>query len=130
MPPGASASPWSLPAPSRLELAVIVAGSAGSERTFATLENQSHEKWTAAVLDSPPLAIAPDLIAKFLDEIAPDAEIVLIAMAGRSLDPNALARVAAAFDDTSEALALYGELDLLANDVTVHCKAKGFHRSV
>jgi hypothetical protein len=95
---------------SRLELAVIVAGSVGSEQTFATLENQSHEKWTAGVLDLPPLAIAPDLIAKYPDEIARDAEIVLIAMAGLSLDPNALARVAAAFDDTPEALALLTHL--------------------
>jgi len=108
--------PLPSPHPSRLELAVVVAGSAGCEQTLVTLENQSHEKWTAGVLDLPPLAIEPDLVAEFLDEAAPNADVVVIAMAGLSLEPNALARVAAAFDAYPEALALYGDLDLLGED--------------
>jgi GT2 family glycosyltransferase len=104
------------PHPSRLELAVVVAGTVGSEQTLVTLESQSHEKWTAGVLDLPPVAIEPELVAKFLDEAAANADVVVIAMAGVSLDPNALARVAAAFDAHPEALALYGDFDLLAED--------------
>jgi GT2 family glycosyltransferase len=108
--------PLPSPHPSHLELAVVVAGSAGSEQTLVTLENQSHETWTAAVLDLPPLAIEPDLVAQFLCEVAPDANVVVIAMAGISLEPNALARIAAAFDAHPEATALYGDLDLLGED--------------
>jgi GT2 family glycosyltransferase len=108
--------PLPSPQPSRLGLAVVIAGSSGSEQTLVTLESQSHEKWTAGVLDLPPLAIEPDLVAKFLDEAAPDADVMVVAMAGIALDPNALARVAAAFDAHPEALGLYGDLDLLAED--------------
>jgi O-antigen biosynthesis protein len=108
--------PLPSPRPSGLELAVVVAGTIGSEQTLITLESQSHEKWTAGVLDLPPLAIAPDLVAEFLDQAAPNADVVVIAMAGLSLDPNALARIAVAFDAHPQALALYGDFDLLAGD--------------
>jgi GT2 family glycosyltransferase len=104
------------PRPSHLELAVIIAGSDGSDQTLASLDNQSYEQWTAGVLDLPPFAIAPDLVSEFLEQSAPDADVLVIAMAGLSFTPTTLARIAAAFDQHPEALALYGDLDLLADD--------------
>lgn len=104
------------PALSSLEVAVIVVGTPGSEQTLATLEGQSHPAWTAAVIDGPALTIEPDLLADFLEQSAPAADIVVVTIAGMQLSQDALARIASAFDAHPEAHALYGDLDLLAHD--------------
>ncbi|MCA6107127.1 glycosyltransferase family 2 protein [Bradyrhizobium cenepequi] len=107
-----------LPGPqaSRLELAVVVAGSAGAQQTLSTLETQSHENWTAGVIDGQPLSVDSDALLEFLEDAAPDAQHVVVTMAGTSLEQNALARIAAAFDAYPDATAVYGDLDFLADD--------------
>jgi O-antigen biosynthesis protein len=108
--------PLPTPASSGLEAAVIVAGTSGSEQTLATLESQSHPAWTAAVMDGPALIIEPSLLAEFLVKTAPQADIVVILMAGTQLNQDALARIASAFEAHPDAHALYGDLDFLADD--------------
>ena len=43
------------PKPSPLRLAVVIAGSSGTQQTLASLEAQSHENWTAGAIDGQPL---------------------------------------------------------------------------
>ncbi|MCP3476621.1 glycosyltransferase family 2 protein [Bradyrhizobium sp. CCGUVB1N3] len=107
-----------LPAPqeSGLSLAVVVAGAAGTEQTLAALDAQTHERWMAGVIDGKPLSVDPDAILEFLDDAAFDAHHIVIAMPGVVLEPNALARIAAAFAAYPDAIALYGDLDFLAED--------------
>ena len=104
------------PQPSALRLAVVIAGSAGAQQTLSTLETQSHENWTAGVIDGQPLMIDSEALAEFLEDAASDARHVVVTMAGVSLEQNALARIAAACESHPDAMAIYGDLDFLAND--------------
>jgi GT2 family glycosyltransferase len=104
------------PPASRLQLAVVVAGTAGAQQTLSTLETQSHENWTAGAIDGQPLAVDCDALLEFLEDAASDAQHVVVTMAGMSLEPNALARIAAAFEAYPDATAIYGDLDFLADD--------------
>ena len=104
------------PPPSPLQLAVVIAGSAGAQQTLSTLETQSHESWTAGVIDGQPLVVDSDAVLEFLEDAASDAHHVVVTMASVSFEQNALARIAAAFDAYPEAIAMYGDLDYLADD--------------
>jgi GT2 family glycosyltransferase len=104
------------PQPSPLRLAVVIAGSSGTQQTLASLEAQSHENWTAGAIDGQPLSIDSDAMLEFLEDAAPDADYIVATMAGVSLERTALARIAAAFDSHPDALALYGDLDFLTDD--------------
>ncbi|MBO4221546.1 glycosyltransferase family 2 protein [Bradyrhizobium neotropicale] len=104
------------PQTSRLQLAVVIAGTDGTQQTLSTLETQSHENWTAGVIDGQPLCIDSDALLEFLEDAASDAQHIVVTMAGMSLEPNALARIAAAFDAYPDATAVYGDLDFLAGD--------------
>lgn len=104
------------PPASRLQLAVVVAGTAGAQQTLSTLETQSHENWTAGAIDGQPLSVDSEALLEFLEDAASDAQHVVLTMAGMSLEPNALARIAAAFDAYPDAMAIYGDLDFLADD--------------
>ncbi|MBR0750736.1 glycosyltransferase family 2 protein [Bradyrhizobium jicamae] len=101
--------------PGQHRLAVIVIGHEGAGRTLASLEAQSHQEWSAAVIECDPFTIDGDAVEEFLRE-ATDADSVLVAMAGTALSPDALARIGAAFEEHSDAIALYGDLDLLTAD--------------
>ncbi|TAI67906.1 glycosyltransferase family 2 protein [Bradyrhizobium sp. Leo170] len=104
------------PQTSRLQLAVVIAGTAGTQQTLSTLETQSHENWTAGVIDGQPLSVESEALLEFLEDAASDTQHVVVTMAGMSLEPNALARIAAAFDAYPDATAVYGDLDFLADD--------------
>ena len=104
------------PQPSSLRLAIVIAGSDGAQQTLSTLETQSNENWTAGAIDGQPLLIDSDAMLEFLQNAAPDASHVVVAMAGVALERNALARIAAAFDAHPDAVAIYGDLDFLADD--------------
>jgi len=107
-----------LPSPTRsgLSLGVVIAGTAGAQQTLASLEVQTHDNWTAGAIDGAPLSVDTDALLEFLDDPAADARHIVIAMAGVALEPNALARIANAFDADADAVALYGDLDFLAED--------------
>lgn len=104
------------PQPSPLRLAVVIAGSSGVQQTLASIEAQSHENWTAGAIDGEPLSIDSDALLGFLEDAAADAGHIVVTMAGVSLERTALARIAAAFDSHPDALAMYGDLDFLADD--------------
>jgi GT2 family glycosyltransferase len=104
------------PQPSSLRLAVVIAGSNGEQQTLASLETQSHENWTAGAIDGQPLLIDSYALLEFLEDAASDARHVVVTMAGMSLEQNALARIAAAFDAHPDVIAIYGDLDFLADD--------------
>jgi GT2 family glycosyltransferase len=104
------------PQPSPLRLAVVIAGGNGAQQTLASLEMQSHKNWTAGAIDGQPLLIDSDALLAFLEDAASDALLIVVTMAGMSLERNALARIAAAFDDHPDAIAIYGDLDFLADD--------------
>ncbi len=62
------------------------------------------------------MSVDSDTLLEFLEDAAADAHHVVVMMAGISLEQNALARIAAAFDAYPDATALYGDLDFLAED--------------
>ncbi|MEY9278838.1 glycosyltransferase family 2 protein [Bradyrhizobium yuanmingense] len=107
--------PLPVPRDSTLSLAVVIAGAAGAAQTLAALEAQTHENWTAGAMEGEPLSVDSDALLEFLDGAASDSHHVVIAMAGVVLEPNALARIAAAFDAYPGAIALYGDLDFIAD---------------
>ncbi|WP_456779798.1 glycosyltransferase family 2 protein [Bradyrhizobium sp. USDA 3315] len=98
------------------QLAVVVAGTAGAEQTLSTLATQSHQHWTAGVIEGQPLCVDRDAIVGFLEDAAPDANHVVVTMAGVSLERHALARVGAAFNGYPDTTALYGDLDFRTDD--------------
>lgn len=99
-----------------LELAVIVLGSSGSEKTLMSLQCQLHVAWTAGVIDGPAFAVAPTSADEFLQDAASRADIVLVVLAGTELYENALTRIADAFNSIPEAKAVYADLDHLTID--------------
>jgi GT2 family glycosyltransferase len=95
---------------------VVIAGSDGAQQTLSTLETQSDGNWTAGAVDGRPLMIDSGAMLEFLQVAAPDASHVVVVMAGVALERDALARIAAAFDGHPDAIAIYGDLDFLAED--------------
>lgn len=111
--------PVRTPECSDLELAIIIAGTAGADRTLATIEGQTHANWTAAVIDGPALALDPDALAEFLDEAEGRSAVHVFVVAGTLLHSSTLARIAQAFDTHQDASILYGDLDVIADDGTL-----------
>lgn len=101
---------------SNSELAIVIAGNVGAENTLATLDSQSHENWSAAVINGLPLAIDPAALSEFLADTEPSVDVLLAVMSGIQLAPNALARIAAEFDADPAAVVVYCDLDFLADD--------------
>ncbi|UFZ01809.1 glycosyltransferase [Bradyrhizobium ontarionense] len=108
--------PLPKPDASQLQLSVIIVGQAGAERTIDSLEAQSYANWTAGILDAPAPALDADAFEEFLDEVAADSDAIVALAAGALLAPDALARIAAAFDQHPQSVALYGDVDLVAAD--------------
>ncbi|MGJ4927587.1 glycosyltransferase [Bradyrhizobium sp. HKCCYLS2038] len=108
--------PMPEPAASQLQLSVIIVGQSGAERTIDSLEAQSYPSWTAGILEAPPPALDADAFEEFLDEVAADSDAIVVLAGGALLAPDALARIAAAFDQHPESVALYGDVDLVAGD--------------
>ncbi|MGJ5206458.1 glycosyltransferase [Bradyrhizobium sp. HKCCYLR20261] len=115
---GAWRERFPLPAPpeSQLQLSVIIVGQSGAERTIDSLEAQSYPHWTAGILEAPAPALDADAFEEFLDEVAADSDAIIALAAGALLAPDALARIAAAFDQHPDSVALYGDVDLVAAD--------------
>lgn len=108
--------PLDKPAESELQLAVIIVGQAGAERTIDSLEAQTYPGWTAGILEAPAPALDADAFEEFLDEVAAASDAIIAIAAGAVFAPDALARIAAAFDQNPDAIAAYGDVDLLAAD--------------
>ncbi|MEO8834963.1 MAG: hypothetical protein ABI407_22395 [Bradyrhizobium sp.] len=104
------------PASSR-HCAVVLVGQGLIEATLDSLENQTHGLWAACALDdSEPTAFEASAARTFLSEDATDSDVVVFALAGTVFEPNALRRILQAFSDLEEAVAVYGDVNVLARD--------------
>ena len=103
-----------VPASSR-HCAVVLVGQGLVEATLDSLENQTHGLWAACALDdSEPTALEASAAITFLSADAPDSDVVVFALAGTVFEPNALRRILQAFSDLEEAVAVYGDVNVLA----------------
>jgi GT2 family glycosyltransferase len=104
------------PASSR-HCAVVLVGQGPIEATLDSLENQTHGLWAACALDDDaPTSFEASAARTFLSEEATDSDFVVFALAGTVFEPNALRRILEAFSDFDEAVAVYGDTNVLAAD--------------
>jgi len=103
-----------VPASSR-HCAVVLVGQGLVEATLDSLENQTHGLWAACALDDcESTTFEASAAITFLSEDAPDSDVVVFALAGTVFEPNALRRILQAFSDLEEAVAVYGDVNVLA----------------
>ena len=104
------------PASSR-HCAVVLVGQGPIEATLDSLENQTHDLWAACALDDHArTAFEASAARTFLSEDAADSEFVVFALAGTVFEPDALRRILEAFSDFDDAVAVYGDINVLAAD--------------
>jgi O-antigen biosynthesis protein len=111
-----------LSGPSRaLRGAVITVGPGAMDDTLESLHEQTHDDWIAASLPqtSEPTGLQADLARAFLENDGADCEFVVFALAGTLFAPSALQRIAGAFTEYQNALAVYADLDLQSDDGSV-----------
>jgi O-antigen biosynthesis protein len=97
--------------------AVVLVGQAPIEATLDSLENQTHGLWAACALDDHAgTAFEASAARTFLSEEAADSEFVVFALAGTVFEPDALRRILEAFSDYDDAVAVYGDTNVLAAD--------------
>jgi GT2 family glycosyltransferase len=103
---------------SSLHCAVVLVGNGSPEQTLESLESQIAAHWVActASRESDPTTFDVDMVEAFLTEHAADSEFVVFALAGTTFEPNALQRIAGAFSDFNDAVAVYGDIDLFTAD--------------
>jgi GT2 family glycosyltransferase len=106
------------PAPaSSYHCAVVLVGQGPIEATHDSLENQIHDRWVACALgDDAPTAFEASAVCTFLSEDPTDSDFVVFALAGTVFEPDALRRILQAFCDFEEAVAVYGDTNVLAAD--------------
>lgn len=97
--------------------AVVLVGPGLIEATLDSLENQTHDLWAACALDDRgSTAFEASAVSTFLSEDATDSDVVVFALAGTVFEPNALRRILQVFSDLEGAVAVYGDVNLLAGD--------------
>jgi GT2 family glycosyltransferase len=101
-----------------LRCAVVLVGQGSLESTLDSLESQTHADWAACAMDDEgdSTAFNAETVQAFLTEDAADSDFVVFALAGTVFEPNALQRIAGAFSDFKKAVAVYGDVDVLAAD--------------
>jgi len=103
---------------SSLQCAVLLVGRDPTDASLESLERQTHSHWVAACLETEevPTCFKPSLAKTFLRDDAHSSDLVIFAMAGVAFASNALQRFAEAFDAFPDAIAVYSDIDVLAND--------------
>jgi GT2 family glycosyltransferase len=98
--------------------AVVLVGPGSMEATLDSLESQSHTFWAACAMDDEvePTAFSGPAVRTFLAEDAAESEFVVFALTGTVFEPNALQRIAAAFSEFEDAVAIYGDVNIVAAD--------------
>jgi GT2 family glycosyltransferase len=113
------------PIPSRgpvaLQVAVVIVGPGAVDNTLDSLNAQAHSDWVAAgfLEEDQPTGFDPKLLLDFLDSDAAGSDVILFVLAGSVLTPAALQRIAAAYIDIPNAVAIYGDVDLAAADGSI-----------
>jgi GT2 family glycosyltransferase len=107
-----------LPPPprSRAKAAVVLVGSGEIGPSLPSLEEQTHDDWVAAALDGRPAGFLPTELLSFLETEAGDSAFVVFGLAGTRFEADALARIAAAFEQAEPVQIVYGDIDLVARD--------------
>jgi hypothetical protein len=101
-----------------VEIAVILAGDGPAAVTLASLEAQTHPDWiaVAAPADAPAPAFDRETALAFLEGDGRDAAVVVFALAGSRLRPEALARLADALAHDPDAAVAYSDLEVAGAD--------------
>jgi len=106
--------PLSPAPPAPLRVAVIMVGAGSTEDTLESLQQQTHDEWSAASLphSSGISGFAADDALAFLLNDEANCNLVVFTLAGTLFSPFALQRIASAFDKDNRAQAIYCDLDL------------------
>jgi hypothetical protein len=107
--------------PVALQVAVVMVGPGAVDNTLDSLNAQAHSDWVAAAFleDDQPMGFDPKLLLDFLGSDAAGSDVILFVLAGSILTPAALQRIAAAYIDIPNAVAIYGDVDLAAADGSI-----------
>ena len=108
--------PMAPPPACSAKAAVVLVGSGETWQSLPSLEAQTHDDWVAAALEGRQAGFVPAELLAFLETEASDSAFVVFALAGTQFEPQALARIAAAFQDCEAAQIVYGDLELAARD--------------
>jgi O-antigen biosynthesis protein len=98
--------------------AVVLVGPGSIEATLDSLESQSHAFWTACAMDDEgePTVFNGEAVRTFLAEDAADSDFVVFALTGTVFEPNALQQIAGAFLEFEDAVAIYGDVNIVGAD--------------
>jgi GT2 family glycosyltransferase len=104
-----------------LKAAVIVVGTGEFDDTLASLDAQTHSDWVAVSLpDTGSYAgLDCDGARRFLAGEAAEAEFVVFALSGAILAPDAILRIADALKRDPDIVAVYGDVEIAAEDGSV-----------
>lgn len=102
-------------------IAVVMVDAGTMDDTLDSLQEQTHSEWVAASLPATPVATGfqPSQLRAFLNADAAQSEIILFSLAGTLLAPTALQRVAHAFAEREQIIAVYGDVDLQGPDGSI-----------
>jgi GT2 family glycosyltransferase len=109
-------SPPDQPRPS---MAVVLVGSGDSEASLASLQMQLSQPWTAVVLPQSGTnghAFDPADLINFLNDDAPDCDVIAFAPAGTVFDPQSLSRFTDLFLGNPEAVITYSDVAFVGRD--------------
>jgi GT2 family glycosyltransferase len=106
--------PQAPPASRRPKIAVALVGAAGIEASVASLDAQQGCDWVAGALEGGvgPAEFDPLLLRQFLGGEARDCPVVVFALSGAVLQPQALALLSAALDAFPSASLAYADVTI------------------
>ena len=97
-------------------IAVALIGTDASA-SMTSLREQSHQGWRAALIPGDAsLSFERDVFLAFLDEIAPEADLVVVAPSTTRFKPTAMAHFADALESHADARAVYSDLEWKTED--------------
>lgn len=104
-----------------LKAAVMSIGPGEIEDTLSSLDAQTHLDWVAVSLPDTGSYAGLDCeeACRFLSEEAAEAEFVMFVLSGTILAPDAVIRLADAFERHHEIVAAYGDLEIAGRDGTL-----------
>src|SRR6266567_753340 len=99
-------------------MAVVLVGPGNEKPSLASIKAQSYPDWIAAALPEgkEQAAFDPGLLRTFLAKQAAQCDLVLFALTGTRLAAASLRRFAAAFAAFPDAMAVYGDVEVVGSD--------------
>ena len=99
-------------------IAVALIGAGDAETSAASLQDNDFKDWVVGALDETlgQSGFDREQAMRFLTEDAADSTYVVFTHAGSVFAPNALQRIAEAFERFRDATCIYGDFDVLASD--------------